>query len=175
MKLIKLIVPATLIAALALFAPHASAQTMGEYATTTAGVASGGGSMGTSFGPPSIGSDDLGGGSRTWGASSLGGSFADRVGATSPFATGGDFQSRAGSAGASSGESRWPKSRFNGDSDRFSDWSKRFGDKDRFPERSGPSSSDRFPASRFSNNQMGLDSHFNTGGLDTHYNPVNNN
>ena len=34
MRLIKLIVPAVLIAVLALFAPHADAQTMGEYART---------------------------------------------------------------------------------------------------------------------------------------------
>ena len=54
MRLIKLIAPATLIATLALLAPHANAQTMGEYATTTAGVGTGGGSMGTSI-------DDFGG------------------------------------------------------------------------------------------------------------------
>ena len=33
MRLIKLIAPAAMIAAIALFAPHADAQTMGEYAT----------------------------------------------------------------------------------------------------------------------------------------------
>ena len=50
MRLIKLIAPTALIATIALFAPHADAQTMGEYATTVAGVGSGGGSMGTSIG-----------------------------------------------------------------------------------------------------------------------------
>ena len=50
MRLIKLIAPTALIATLALFAPHANAQTMGEYATTTAGVGTGAGSMGTSIG-----------------------------------------------------------------------------------------------------------------------------
>ena len=78
MRLIKLIAPATLIATLALFAPHADAQTMGEYATTV-GVASGGDtSMGTSIGSHRSGGL---GGSRTWGASSLGGSFDERAGA----------------------------------------------------------------------------------------------
>jgi hypothetical protein len=169
MKLTKLIVPAALIVALALFAPHANAQTMGEYATTTAGVASGGGSMGTNFGPPDLGS-------QTWSATSVGGSFADRVGGTSPYANGGDFESRAGSTGASASDSRWPTSQFQGaDSNRFGDSSSRFGSSDRFPQRSDLSSSDRFPASRFSGNDSGLDTRVNAMGLDTHFNPVNNN
>src|SRR5260221_2610999 len=120
MRFIKLIVPATMIATLALFAPRADAQTMGEYATTV-GVASGGGS--------SIGSGDLGGGSRTWGASSLGASFAERAGAASSSGGGSDFASRAGSlTGGSASESRWPESHFGGGqaSDRFG------GDSDRF-------------------------------------------
>ncbi len=74
MRFIKLIVPAVLIAVLALFAPHADAQTMGEYAPATAGVGTAGGSMGTSI-SSSIGSGDSGGGSSTWGASGLGGQF----------------------------------------------------------------------------------------------------
>ncbi len=50
MRLIKLIAPTAMIATLALFAPHADAQTMGEYATTTASVGSGTSSMGSSIG-----------------------------------------------------------------------------------------------------------------------------
>jgi len=94
MRLIKLIVPAAMIALLALFASHADAQTMGEYATTV-GVASGGAtSMGTSIGSSvSNSTDDLGGGSRTWGASSLGGSFDERAGAASGSGLGQDFRS----------------------------------------------------------------------------------
>jgi hypothetical protein len=169
MRVIKLIVPATLTAVLVLFAPHANAQTMGEYATTTAGVGSGDSSMGTSIGS-TVSSDDLGGGSRTWGASSLGGSFQDRVGATSPFAAGADFESRAGSMGAGAASaSRWPESKLKaGDSSsRFGDSSSRFQDQNRFPQRNQlSSSSDRFPPSAFSDNKMGLD---------THYNSINNN
>jgi hypothetical protein len=106
----------------------------------------------------------------------VGGSFADRVGATSAYANGGDFESRAGSTGASASESRWPASRFQGgDSDRFGDSSSRFGAGDRFPQRGDLSSSDRFPASRFSGNQSGLDANVSSTGLDTHFNPVNNN
>ena len=95
MRLIKLIAPATLIAAIALLAPHANAQTMGEYGTATAGIASGGGSMGTSMVNSvsnSGSSDDLGGGSRTWGASSLGASFDERAGAASASTAGGEFR-----------------------------------------------------------------------------------
>ena len=91
MRLIKLIAPAALIATLALFAPHADAQTMGEYATTTAGVGSGTSSMGTSIGS-ALGSGDLGGGSRTWGASSLGASFEERAGAASGSGAGAGFR-----------------------------------------------------------------------------------
>ncbi len=62
MRLVKLIGPAMLTAAVAMFATHANAQTMGEYATTTAAVSSGAGSMGTSIGS-AVGnvSDDAGG------------------------------------------------------------------------------------------------------------------
>ena len=156
MRLIKLIVPAVLIAVLALFAPHADAQTMGEYAPATAGLGTGGGSMGTSLAPPSFGSNDSGGGSGTWGASGLGASWSDRAGAASPFAAGADFESRAGSSvSGSTGESRWPGSALSANtSSRFG------GSSDRFPERSELSSSDRFPASSF-NNSTGLDSSYN--------------
>ena len=156
MRLIKLIVPAVLIAVLALFAPHADAQTMGEYAPATAGLGTGGGSMGTSLAPPSFGSNDSGGGSGTWGASGLGASWSDRAGAASPLAAGANFESRAGSAvSGSTGESRWPGSALSANtSSRFG------GSSDRFPERSELSSSDRFPASSF-NNSTGLDSRNN--------------
>jgi hypothetical protein len=163
MRLIKLIVPAALIAVLALFAPHADAQTMGEYASTTAGVGTAGGSMGTSI-SPSIGSSDIGGGSSTWGASGLGASFDERAGAASAAGMGADFESRAGS---SASESRWPGSSLGADtSSRFGGSSGRFPDQNRFTERSEMSSSpDRFPARSFSDNRQGLD---------TSYNAINN-
>jgi hypothetical protein len=185
MKLSTLIVPVALIAGLALFAPHAGAQTMGEYATVTAGAANGAGSMGPSVSLPSI-SNDTGGGSSTWSANGLGASFEERAGAASPFASGGDFESRAGSqTSGSNAASRWPESRFNGGSSnrfsadsgsRFGDSSNRFGGQDRFPERSELSSS----SDRFNDNRMGLDTNYNrneldsshsSGGLDNSYNP----
>jgi hypothetical protein len=172
MKLVNLIVPAALLAGLAVFVPNANAQTMGEYATATAGAASSGGSMGTSIGS-TIGSDDFG--SRTWGASSLGGSFEDRAGANSR--TGGDFESRAGSSSGSASASRWPASRLSGgdSTNRFGGSTSRFPTADRFTEHSElSSSSDRFPASHFNDNKMGLDTHYSSSsGLDTHYNSVN--
>ena len=106
MRLVKLIVPAALVAVIALFAPHADAQTMGEYATATAGVANGASSMGASI-ANTVSSDNLGGGSTTWGASSVGGSFEERAGAASSSGMGADFESRAGSSTA---DSRWPGS-----------------------------------------------------------------
>jgi hypothetical protein len=174
MGLIKLIAPTTLIATLALFAPHAGAQTMGEYATTVAGVGSGGGSMGTSIGSAvnsAAGSDDLGGGSRTWGASSLGASFDERAGSASGSGSGADFDSRAGlSSGGSTSEARWPASQFqSGDSQsgggsgtRFGDSSTRFQDQDRFTDRGELSSSDRFPAGVLDQNRQGLDSNYSS-------------
>jgi hypothetical protein len=153
MRLIKLIVPAAAFAALALFAPHADAQTMGEYATTV-GVATGDGA--------SLGTSD-GGGSRTWGASSLGGSFEERAGAAS--ASGGaDFDSRAGSTtGRLDSGSRFPtESRLgSSDSDRFGGSSSRFADTDRFGQ-SQFQDQDRFPASAFNDNRMGLDTNYNS-------------
>jgi hypothetical protein len=170
MRLIKLIAPATLIATLALLTPQANAQTMGEYATTTAGVGTGGGSMGTSIGN-TVGSDDLG--SRTWGASSLGASFDERAGAASASAGGADFDSRAGSmTGGSASASRWPATSplESGDgSNRFSD-SNRFQDQDRFPTRTDLSdSSNRFPPGVLDQNRQGLDSHYSSSGLDNGY------
>ncbi len=174
MKLSTLIVPVALIAALALFAPHAGAQTMGEYAAATAGAASGSSSMGTSI-SNSI-SGDVGGGSSTWSANGLGASFEERAGAESP--SGGDFESRAG-GGSRFPESRFPDSsnRFGADSaSRFGDSSARFGDQNRFPERTELSSS----SDRFNDNRSGLDTTYNrneldashsSGGLDNSYNP----
>jgi hypothetical protein len=162
MKLSTLIVPVALIAALALFAPHAGAQTMGEYATVTAGAANGAGSMGSSISVPSI-SNDTGGGSSTWSANGLGASFEERAGAES--ASGGDFESRAGG-------SRWPEStRFSDSSNRFGDSAGRFGDsssrfggdQNRFPERTDLSSS----SNRFNDNSGGLDTTYNRNELDS--------
>lgn len=177
MRLINLIVPAAMIAAIALFAPHADAQTMGEYATTTAGVGSGASSIGTSI-SNTVGSDNVGGDSRTWGASSLGGSFQDRAGAMSSSGAGADFDSRAGSmTGGSTSASRWPAaSQFSSSesANRFGDSgdgaSGRFSTTDRFTERTdlSASSSDRFPQSQFNDNRMGLDTHFSaSSGLDS--------
>ncbi len=158
MRLIKLAVPAALIAVLAPFTPRAGAQTMGEYAST-AGVATGGGSMGA------------GGGSDTWGANGLGGSFEDRAGAASASGAGSDFDSRAGSmASLSTAESRWPGSAFGatGAASRFGDSSARFPDKDRFLDDTGLSpTTDRFPPSLFNDNRNGLDTTYDRSGLDT--------
>jgi hypothetical protein len=162
MLLSKLILPTAILAMLALCAGRASAQTMGEYATTSA-IASGGASTVTSVAPDS---GELGGGSRTWGASALGGSWSDRVGAVAP--SGADFEARAGSStNESTGDSRFPASRFAADtSGRFSDSSGRFSDQDRFAARSSASWAERFPASSF---------HDNNSGVDNSYNPINGN
>jgi hypothetical protein len=171
MRVIKLIAPTALIAALALFAPHADAQTMGEYATTTASTANGAGGLGTSIGSAvnSVNSDtsgDFGGGSRTWGASSLGASFEERAGAASGSSGGGGFDARAGSSGSGS-ESRWP-TRQDSASDRFAD-TERFKGEDRFPQRSD-ASADRFPAGVLDQNREGLDTHYSSSsGLDGNY------
>jgi hypothetical protein len=169
MRLIKLIAPTAMIATLALFAPHADAQTMGEYATTTASAANGAGGLGTSIGSVvnSVNSDtsgDIGGGSRTWGASSLGGSFEERAGAASGSSGGAGFDARAGSSGSGS-ESRWPTSQSEGvANERFAD-TERFKGEDRFPQRSD-ASADRFPPGVMDQNQ-GLDSHYSSSsGLD---------
>jgi hypothetical protein len=167
MRLIKLIAPTALIATIALFAPHADAQTMGEYATVTAGVGTGAGSMGTSIGS-AVNSDDLGGGSRTWAASSLGANFDERAGAASGTGGGQDFEARAGSSGSALGsDSRFPESQFEGKQDRFVDTG-RFKDDDRFPQRSDQES--RFPQGVLDQNRQGLDSHYSSSsGLDHSY------
>lgn len=161
MRLSKLIVPAAVAATLAVFVSQAGAQTMGEYAATTASVSSGASSGGTSLG------------SDTWGASSLGASFDERAGATGA-STQGCFSARASQmsgASASDSGSRWPTSQFADQQDRFGQSTDRFGsDADRFPARTDLSSSDRFPQSRFNDNSMGLDKHFaSSSGLDNHF------
>ena len=164
MRLVKLIASGALIALLALFAPHADAQTMGEYAGATAGVGTAGGSMGTNASPSSIGSSDIGGGSSTWGASGVGASFEERAGAASPFGAGADFESRAGSAAIGSAGGRcWPGSSLDADtSSSFGGSSGRFPDQDRFPNRDElSSSSDRFPASSLDDSRTGLDTNYN--------------
>jgi hypothetical protein len=156
----KILLPAAALLLVGSFlASRAGAQTMGEYATTTASSTSA--PMSTDFAPPQ---GDNGGSSRTWGVSALGSSWSDRAGAASGLGQATDFASRASamtsqSAGA---ESRWPetgissaKSSFdNASSDRFS------ASQDRFPSRD-LSSDCRWPASSFPDNK-GLDSTFNT-------------
>lgn len=170
----KFAIAAVSIAAVALFAARANAQTMGEYATTTAGVASGGGSMGTGFSPPSFGSGDLGG-SRTWGTSATGGSWAERVGAVAAPGAGADFSARAAaiSGGAGGGQSRWPGGvlaagggLLDSSAGRFSTGD-RFQSGDRFAARDW-GTTDRFPASPF-HDRMGLDNSYDRGGLDNSY------
>jgi hypothetical protein len=176
MKLVKLIIQATLIAMFALYALHAYAQTMGEYAGTTASVGSGASSAGTTIG--SIGSTDIGGGSSTWGASSVGASFDERAGAASGSSLGQSFDARAGASGSSFSEERWPGTGFSGNnsegsSDRFAASEERFGGgADRFPERTDLSDSNRFPESPFVENKTneGLDTHYSSSsGLDQGY------
>jgi len=152
-----------LIAAIALIAARADAQTMGEYATTTVGVASGAGSMGTAVSEPAFSSDESGGGSRTWGTSPLGGSWAERVGSASASGAGASFSERAGAI--SSGESRWPGGALSGGggglldsaSGRFSTGD-RFQTGDRFSSREWQTA-DRFPTTSFRDR----------GGLDNSY------
>jgi hypothetical protein len=184
----KFAIAAVSIAAVALFSARANAQTMGEYATTTAGVASGGGSMGTGLSVPTTFGSDETGGSRTWGTSATGGSWAERVGAAGSADAHGDFSSRASaiSSGASGGESRWPGGVLAGggglldsSSGRFSTGD-RFQNGDRFAVRDW-ANTDRFPAGSFhdregldnSYERGGLDNSYSTGGLDNSYNPAN--
>jgi hypothetical protein len=181
----KFAIAAVSIAAVALFAAGANAQTMGEYGATV-GMASGSGSMGTGFAPPSFGSDT--GGSRTWGTSAQGGSWDERVGATGALDGGGDFSSRATAISGDSGgsQSRWPGGVLAGgggpldsSADRFSTGD-RFSSGDRFAARDW-GSADRFPAGSFhdrmgldnSYDRGGMDNSYSHGGLDNSYNPAN--
>jgi hypothetical protein len=171
MSLKKMLLPATLIAMIALLAPCANAQTMGEYATTTSGAASGAGGMAPSFSLPSFSTNtnNSGGSSGTWGASRLGASFDERAAAVSGSGLGQSFESRAAALTSShASESRWPgtglssagsQNRFGGESDRFKTEDRFTANNDRF------SSQNRWPGSSFQDHM----------GLDTHYNPVNGN
>ncbi len=181
MRLVKLIGPAILTAAVAMFATHANAQTMGEYATTTAATSSGASSMGTSIGSAVGNVSDDAGGSGTWGASSVGESFEERAGGASGLSAGGNFDSRAGSlSGGSDSQSRWPGSAMSegGSNDRFGDSSggsggsdssdSRFGSSDRFTERTDlGGSEDRFPGTGFSDTSGGMDTNYDRAGLDS--------
>jgi hypothetical protein len=163
----KMLLPAALIAVTALLAPCANAQTMGEYAGTTAGVGMGSGSMGTSFSiPTSMGSS--GGSSGTWGASRLGSSFDERAAAVSGSGMGQSFESRASALSSShTSESRWPGSGISsaGSGNRFGT-SERFKTGDRFTTNERFSSSEsRWPGNAFKDHM----------GLDTNYNSVNGN
>lgn len=173
MSLKKLLLPAAvLISVIAFLSSHANAQTMGEYATTTAGVGTGGGSMGTGFSLPSIpGSNGSGESSQTWGVSGTGSSWSDRAGAAS--GSGGDFASRAGSmsSGAAT-QSRWPDTGLsNTPGLTFGSSKLDEGGKDRF------AGSDRFPSRDFSSESRWRASSLadSKGGLDSSYNSVNGN
>ncbi|MDO8431845.1 MAG: hypothetical protein Q7S58_05475 [Candidatus Binatus sp.] len=138
----------------------ASAQTMGEYASTTA--------MSTARKPAAAAMPEH----RTWETNKWGGSFSDRVGKGS----GGDFSSRASAGkGETSNESRWPGSSIGemktGDTKRFDSGERFKSDEKRFAgsERTRfGGDKDRFAPSRFHDNQ-GLDERYNSSGLDTRY------
>ena len=170
MSLKKLLLPAAiLIAVISFLASHAQAQTMGEYATTTAGVGSGTGSMGKGFSLPSMpGSNNNGESSQTWGVSGTGSSWADRAGAASGAGMGTDFASRAASMSSGADlQSRWPDTglstvKGNSFATRHDEGTDRFSSGDRFPARS-LSSTSRWPTSSIAD----------TKGLDTRFNSIN--
>jgi hypothetical protein len=158
MSLRKMLLPAALIAVIALFVPRANAQTMGEYAATTSNAA------GSGFALPSFGPNG-GGSTGTWGVSRLGASFEERAAAVSGSGMGADFQSRA--AALTSGhtnESRWPGTGFSSTSseNRFGSSENRFSTGDRFATNDArfSSSENRFPESKFKDH-MGLDTRCN--------------
>ncbi len=167
MSLKNLLLPAAvLIAVVAFLSSHAQAQTMGEYATTTAGVGTGTGSMGSGFSLPSFpGSNGSGESSQTWGVSGTGGSWSDRAGAAS--GSGGDFASRAGSASSGATESRWPDTGLSNaqglsfGTSKLDEGEDRFSGSDRFPSRDFSSAS-RWPASSLSDSKSGLDTSYNS-------------
>jgi len=170
MSLKKMLLPAALIAVIAVLAPRANAQTMGEYASTTGDAAGGAGGI-PSFSPPSFAPSGGGGGSNgggstgTWGASRLGASFEERAAAVSGSGMGADFESRA--AALSSGhtnESRWPGTGFTttATENRFGASSEnRFSTGDRFATNDDRfKTENRFPESKFKDH-MGLDTRCN--------------
>lgn len=151
MSIRKILLPAAaLILVAAFLASHAGAQTMGEYATTTAATTSG--PMGT----------DGGGSSRTWGVSALGSSWSERAGAASGSSMGSDFASRAGSTSSeSAAESRWPDTGISSAASSLDMATDRFANaEDRFPSRD-LSSGSRWPTSSISDNK-GIDSSYNS-------------
>jgi hypothetical protein len=168
MSLKNLLLPAAvLISVIAFLASHANAQTMGEYATTTAGVGTGTGSMGTGFSLPSIpGSNGSGESSQTWGVSGTGSSWADRAGAAS--GSGGDFASRAGSmSSGAAAQSRWPDTELSKaqglslGSSKLDEGEDRFAGSDRFPAHDFSSAS-RWPTSSLADSKSGLDTSYNS-------------
>ena len=166
MSLKNMLLTAAVMAVMALLAPRANAQTMGEYATTTASVGTGAGSMGTSFSLPSIPS---GGNSGTWGASRLGSSFDERAAAVSGSGLGQSFDSRAAAAAGRCfcSEGRWPVSGLAGAASKD-----RFGTSDRFSTADRFTANDRFSSSDKRWKGSSFQDHM---GLDTHYNSVNGN
>jgi hypothetical protein len=134
----------------------AGAQTMGEYANTTA--------MSTANKPPAPPDPASNMAEhRTWETNPWGGSWSDRVG------NGGDFTSRAGGKGDAGSDSRWPGSSIGndktaGDTKRFETTDRFASDDKRFTgdggERFKNQDSNRFPADRF-HDDMGLDQHYN--------------
>jgi hypothetical protein len=170
MSLKNLLLPAAvLISVIAFLASHANAQTMGEYATTTAGVGTGTGSMSTGFSLPSFpGSSGSGASSQTWGVSGTGSSWSDRAGAASGSGLGADFESRAGSmSSGAAAQSRWPDSGLSKvqglsfEKSKLDEGEDRFGGSDRFPSRDF-SSANRWPTSSLSDSKSGLDTSYNS-------------
>ncbi|HUO05882.1 MAG TPA: hypothetical protein VMU16_11865 [Candidatus Binataceae bacterium] len=175
MKIVLLAAPAIAIAAVTLIAPHAQAQTMGEYAAVTSssstGAQAGAASVPNESPAFDISNSNSGG---TWGASKLGESWDERAGSASGGGSGGgDFESRAGGSAGAGGSSRWPQQSGlaqqggggggggGGGSDRFAEASDRFGNTDqRFGESKGLDQGDRFPSSSFHDNS-GVDNSFN--------------
>jgi hypothetical protein len=164
--MVSILMPAVAVAATIVVGGIADAQTMGEYANTTA--------MATASRPdasiaaaPELNAPTR----RTWETNPWGGKWSDRVG------NGGDFSSRASGGGESSKNSRWPGSaiadtqqnggkrfdsgeRFKSDEQRFAG-----GDAKRFE-----ADSRRFPDSRFrDSNDMGLDRNYSRSGIDQSY------
>jgi hypothetical protein len=164
MSLKRILLPAVMIALIALLAPRANAQTMGEYAGVTAGAASGSGSIGGSFSlpVPSISNDTSGASSGTWGVSGTGASFEERAGAASGSGLGADFESRAGASSSRFGaESRWPGTGFsNEQGSRLDDGKDRFPSEDRFAAGDRFGSENRWPGTSFSDH-TGLDTNYN--------------
>jgi len=158
--MMSMMLPVITVAAMVFAANSACAQTMGEYADTTA--------MATSSKPAADKLD-----AHTWETNKWGGNWEDRVG--QGLGAGVDFSTRANaSKGATNSESRWPgasaldpkenEDRFSS-SDRFANDDKRFTtDGDDSSRFGGGSDSKRWSASRFHDNE----------GLDERYNPVAN-